>query len=208
MGESVAQCINLAHHLLVSTYYNIQSDHEDSLYTVLQELDQKFSVIDLIVSNMENYHSKAKKILEAQKDYSKTSDALRNKIVIGKYTHHVNFHNRLVFLEFMLTSSYFSIGLSKKHIERLWEIYVVDRLFNYDQVYFLEWVSPRRAEIGNEPIFPMSIQKVSFFFNEILCSKRKLDCENLTPEGFKCFEAFFKALNQHEDKFKVNKIDN
>ena len=204
-NESVSQCINLAHYLLSNTYYAVKTDHPDSLSSVLAELDQKFSIIELIISDMENYHSKAKKILASEREYSKSNSALKEKLLIGKYSYHVNFNNRFVFLEFMILNPCYLMELSEEHIERLWYICVLTPLFDYDQSYFLKWISPEKSQRMNESL--VGIKKISFFFQEILSNKSKLDYENLTQAGFECFESHFKFFNRLENNFKIDNID-
>lgn len=204
--ESVSQCINLVHFILNNAYFNTQLDHENAIGTILKELDKQFSIVESIVADMESYHGKVKAVLSSQKDYNKANIALRDKPLVGKYNYHINFNNRLVFLEFMITYPYYVMSLSEKHIERLWHINVVDALFDFDNVFFLKWIS-RRPGTG-EPMFVVDKKEVPYFFNEILCNKSKLDYQHLTHDGFFCFDSYFRLINQLDEKFKVGKSSN
>lgn len=207
-NESVSQSINLAHYILTNTYYNTQLVHENSLSTILEELDGKFSIVESIISDMEVYQARVKKTLETQKDYSKSNTALREKLRVGKYPYHINFNNRLVFLEFMITYPYYEMFLTEKQIERIWSLYNENALFDWDQSCLLKWMGRREMNRYSDSMLILRKKEVPFFFNEILSDKSKFSYENMTQDGFSCFETYFKVINQLENKFRIGKSSN
>lgn len=203
--ESASQCLTLIYAILKDSYYDTQFEYENSLKSILKELDTKFGLLELLIAEIESYHARAKKALESSKDYNKANTALRDTALVGKYTYHVNFSNHLEFLEFLISYENYSLDLSEKLVERLWDVFIVDALFNEDQKLFLKWVSPRYNARTGETNFILPKKEAQTFFINILSNKNKLDPENLSPEGFSCFNSYFKVINELEGNIRIGK---
>mgnify|MGYP000892087521 CR=1 FL=1 len=207
-NESVSQSINLAHYILNNAYHNIQLDHENSLTSILKELDEKFSIVESLITDMEVHQARVKKELAGHKDYSRSNNAIRDKLCVGKYSYIINFNNRLVFLEFMINYPYYEMSLTQKQIERIWNLYVIDALFEADQSFLYRWLARREVSRFSDPIFMINKNEIPFFFNEILGNQAKFDYKHITQDGFSCFDSYFRAINQLEEKFRVGKSGN
>ena len=197
-GESVSQSINIIHSILHNNYFN----NESSLGRILQELDEVFDIIDILVKNMQKYQSL---VYDALKNKNFTEDD-KEKAYDGKYSYIINFNNRLIFLEYLITNHGYELYLDKKHIGILWDLYVSNPIFESDRIFFLKWIG-RKPEISrfSEPNYMIKKEFAPYFFENILCNHKKFDFINLSFEGFECFSFYFKLINEINEKFKIVK---
>ena len=198
MNESVSQSINIIHSILHNNYFN----NESSLGRILEELDGVFDIIDILVTNMQKYRNLC---YDALKNKNYTEDD-KEKAFVGKYSYNINFNNRLIFLEYLITNHGYELYLEEKHIEILWELYVSNPIFDSDRIFFLKWIG-RKPEISrfNESNYLIKKELVPFFFEKILCNHKKFDFINLSIEGFECFSFYFKLINEIQEKFRIIK---
>ena len=200
--SSVAQCINLIHSILNNGYSAVRYDSESSLGHVLKELDMEFDLNNLMINEFADFYRKMSELVRKTKPEPPESD--KDNVYIGKYSYRINFQNRLIFLEFLITNEYYDLSLTVEQAARLWDILVLDPIWESDKDAFFAWISRKQeAQKYSEPnlLFPKEV--LPEFFEKVVCNHKKLDFFNLNPEGFDCFATFFRLVNEANGKFRI-----
>lgn len=203
-GYSVAQCLHVIHYLLVNTYFYRNTNSENSLQKILVELDNEYDLVELSITEFAQFHEKMQKIISKLPNSPADSD--KEKIYFGKYSYQINFNNRLTFLEYILTNPTYELTLSLKQIETIWDCLALDPIWESDKDYMFSWIS-RENDVTrtgeSTPLIPDAL--LPEFFEKIICNHKKLDFFSLSPQGFECFSAFFRLINDKKNKIKVSK---
>lgn len=203
--DSVSQCINLIHSILNNQYYTRGYDSTNSLGAILEQLDEKFGLMELLVGEFEHFYTTVGELV--RKNYSgDIPEELKDRSLLGKYSYSVNYHNRLIFLTYLVTNQAYELVLTVEQIERLWNLVILNPIWESDREYFFQWLNFRYE--GQTYIRPVCVIKKNLmgeFFERILCNHRKLDFVNLSPKGFETFVSHFKALNEQKANFRVDR---
>jgi len=203
-GTSVAQSINLLYSILTSCYTYHRFDHETSLGHILEFLNMRYHLNDLLVDEFVKFQTKMAELVKTAPQAPIEAD--REKIFVGKYNYQTNFHNRLVFIEYLWTNPSYEFNPQVNHFEKLWDCLVLNPIWQADKEYFYTWIGrkPESNRISDlNPLVPSSI--LPEFFEKILSNPEKLDNVNLSPEGFDCFTFYFKLINELQKNFKTNR---
>lgn len=202
--DSVSQCIHLIHSILTNGYYQHKFDNEYSLTKILEDLDAKFDLLDLMINEFVDFYKLAGSNIK--KSGQEITDEIRSKPWNGKYSYGINFSNRLIFLEYLITNQCYDMFFDVPKIEKLWDLVIMQPNFNFDKDYFFSWVS-RKQELLRFPETALLFAKDDLpdFFEKIICNSKKLDFVTLSAEGFDCFSIFFNIVNEQEGKLKTIK---
>ena len=203
--DSVSQCINLIHSILNGSYYTQKEGAQEPLGMMLQELNERFDLIELTVSEFEYFYHQM--VEGSKKVFSLTdlSEDPRTRTYIGKYSFIVNFNNRLVFLAYLLTNQAYDLSLNFNQIERLWDLIVFRPIWEEDREYFYNWLSYKHEGQNFIRRNVISKQLIEEFFKKILCNQTKMDFADLSPNAFECFFTYFKAINEMFGAIRVEK---
>ena len=203
-NESVSQCINLVHSLLSTTFHTHRYDIENSLGGVLEQLDTEFDIVELLITEFEHFHRRMQEIFSKSKN--DPTEEEKEKVYFGKYSYTINFHNRLAFLEYILTNPSYELSFSLKQLDRLWELLALNAIWESDRDYFFNWISKNHESSSYED-FSSVIEKemIPQFFEKILCNHKKLDFINMSPKAFECFQTYFRTINEIKGNFKTVK---
>ena len=203
--DSVSQCINLIHSILNGQYYTRGYDSRNSLGAILEQLDEKFGLMELLVSEFEHFYTQVGEIVR-KNNHGDIPEELKDRSLIGKYSYSVNYHNRLIFLNYLVTHQAYELVLTIEQIERLWNLVALNPIWESDRDYFFQWLSFRyEGQTYIRPVCVINKNLMGEFFEKILCNPRKLDFTNLSPKGFDMFVSHFKALNEQRANFRVDR---
>lgn len=198
--DSVSQCLNLVYSILNNTY-QVRYDAENSLATILEQLDTEYDLIELAITEFEDFIKRIRDIFA--KRNTDPAPEEKEKVYFGKYTYSINFYNRLVFLEYLLTNQAYELSLTIKQIERLWDLIALNAIFESDRESFLDWISKsHEGHAYGESASVITKEVIPDFFTKILCNHKKFDFINVTPKAFDCFQTYYKVVNEIKGNFK------
>jgi len=202
--ESVPQCINLINSLLSNTFHTHRYDIENSLGKILEQLDQDYDLIELLITDFEHFHKRMQDIFSKYK--SDPTEEEKEKVYFGKYSYTTNSYNRLIFLEYLLTNPSYELGFTLKQLDRLWELFALNPLWESERDFFFDWIS-RNHESHSYEDYSSVIEKemIPEFFEKILCNHKKLDFINMSPKAFECFQTYFRTVNEIKGNLKTLK---
>lgn len=204
-NESCCQCINLITTLLSTSYKSHSFDTGYSLSDVLADLDDHFNLEELCLTEFENFQRRMRDIFSKSK--SDPTEEERQKVYFGKYNYYTNLYNRFVFLRYIATNKDYGIVLNLQHLDRLWELFALNAIWESDREYFFNWISNNRDSSQDSDYYSPIISEdlIPQFFEKILCNHKKLDFINMTPKAFECFQTYFRTVNEIKGNFKKTK---
>ena len=204
--DSVSQCINLIHSILNTQYYNHKYDLKSSLSVILEQIDSKYGVIKLLVSELEDFYQKMSEIVKREYPQANLTEEMKNRSYLGKYSYLVNLNNRLVFLGYMITNQAYDLSLDITQIERLWDLFTAKPIWESDKEFFFNWISIRyEGQTYVKPVSVISKERLPEFFEKILCNPEKFDFNDISQRAFECFVSYLKAVNEIKGKFRVDR---
>ena len=202
--NSVSQCINLIHSLFDSMSHIYRADIQNSLANSLEAFDTRYDLVELIISEFEDFHRKMVDLTSKRNTDPVEED--KEKVYFGKYSYKINFHNRLTFLEYLVTNSTYQLSLTLKQVERLWDVLALNAIWESDKDFFFSWISRSHESLSyGESSSVITKEVIPDFFEKILCNHKKFDFINVTPKAFECFHIYFKVVNEIKGNFKAGK---
>lgn len=93
-------------------------------------------------------------------------------VFAGKQSHEATINSQLNFLEFLIVRSNQSVTIGIENIEKLWQIYVHQPNFSFEQSLFLKWINQHRQNPydKSEEYFLFDDEERKYFFIRILCN--------------------------------------
>ncbi|CAL4062679.1 unnamed protein product [Meganyctiphanes norvegica] len=164
--------------------------HVSYRHDVISKLQNQHSLVVLVADNLTTY---MKNIRCAAKENPELNPA--EIVPDGRYNHIAQVQERLSFLRFLLKDG--QLWLCAPQAKQIWNCLAENAVFTVDRESCFKWFSKL---MGDEPDLDPEINK-DFFENNILL----LDPSLLTENGMKCFDRFFRAVNQKEGKLVLKR---
>ena len=131
-----------------------------------------------------------------QKNNISVENRRKTFIVSQKYSHHIEVHERLQFIQYLASVSDFQI--SKKQLAQIYELLVIKSSINSDYEEFLIWCK-RSCEQSSNDVTILDLNEVGEFFIEKM-SNGQLDLEHLILVGFDFLSQYFLSVNEKGSK--------
>jgi hypothetical protein len=126
------------------------------------------------------------------------SELDRKKISpLGRYTHHEEVEERLMFLRFLAMSS-LEYQISKKELDVIYQLLAIESLVRSDQEEFLTWCK-NSCEKSTPTCQILDLNEVGEFFSEKM-NNGSLDVRNLLEVGFDFLQQYFISVNEKAQK--------
>jgi len=193
-GKSVVICLRLAPVII-----ELSEQHAEKL---IQDLDKKYQIMDLLLDDATRYAESAKKVAGSRKDIDESKGS---PVLVGIHTHYEHLWQRLSFLEFLVSNSS-KLQLAKAHINALWSVFVTNAVFPGDTTLLLNWLTqavsnrPKERE-GKEVVKKsdtLNPEMAQYVFT-LLC---QVQVEKMTKQWFESFQTYFIELNNRIKSLK------
>jgi ubiquitin C-terminal hydrolase len=223
-SKSVVQSLKLFRNLLVFMDRIKKDTYDDQ--NILKILNERYSIIELIVADFERYYIKVSDELKPRNkksesiknmDYSAKITNNSNTIYEGFYPHLKNIENRLETLNFI--NSYSNIkGLGLEinisHIEKLWD-FIITSKYNKIKNSEIDQGLLHEDNINEKNIFynfllydyennsfegSFNEKLIKEIFEKILMNPEKFNTESMSLSAFNLYIKFFKQVNLNEEK--------
>jgi ubiquitin C-terminal hydrolase len=185
-------CVPQAQTLLISIIMTYPAGSEENhISSVIQWLENRYNMLELVVQDMVRYQAIAK-----AKAAALPREADPNICVFrGSRPHHVNVTQRKNLLSYVLVRA--SIELSVQQLDMCWDCMVVNAVGDWERsmafAWWLESVKPLTAADEKEgivnPLFKDDAAR------HIFDKFQSLQPEAFTDGAFKCFRGFFNRCN-------------
>ena len=174
-------------------------DEENRTFSINNSSSEREKLLKLVVSDTISYCKKCRSGVE-EKDHDDDDDdddKWNRRIVKGCLPHRVEIQGRLDFLRFVVQQT--TIELSFERIKALYNVFCVDPVVTIEECHmFLSILSSCVHEGDFVTISKSTTQSV---FHDLLCADLSL-CMSL--EGFACFEAYFKKINEFASSMRIS----
>ncbi|XP_043240414.1 probable ubiquitin carboxyl-terminal hydrolase FAF-X isoform X2 [Amphibalanus amphitrite] len=161
------------------------SQHGSHRHEIINQLQSQHSLVVVITENLTNYVQRMRELAS-----TKTDIDVNTYCPDGRYNHMQQIEQRLNFLRFLLKDG--QLWLCAPQAHQIWSCLAERAVFPADREVCFKWFSKL---MGDEPDLDPNINQ-EFFKQNIL----QLDPALLTESGIKCFDKFFKAVNQKAGK--------
>lgn len=165
---------------------------------VVSSLQTAHSLVALISASLVRYMDSVRRTMkereEKMKDAPPSSTPPPPLYMDGRYDHATQVQERLSFLKFVLRDGH--LWLCDQQAKEIWDTLVVNPVFQVDREAGFKWFVKMMGDMAD---LDPEIQK-SFFEQRVL----QLDPPLLSEGGMRCFERFFKHVNQLDSRLTVN----
>jgi DNA topoisomerase VI subunit A len=140
--------------------------------SLIQKLNERISLLDLVVGKIQNYHSEVHHQLK-QTDVEMADAQVNDSTVFqGRQPHKRTLKTMLNFIKFLLQDEHTSLGV--KNIELLWRLFVQQPIFTQDMTMFLTWINRNKqehmAKTPRKQYYEMFLEEErKYLFLQILC---------------------------------------
>ena len=165
--------------------------HDTAVYRddFIERIQYTHRLSSLIIDNLTTYMGRA----ELHHD-KHPNELPENALLDGHYPHDQQVKERLDFLSFWIENGELALGVEALTV---WERLFVEAVYPGDKEACLRWFLDLMTEDEErEGTYLDSELHQDFFTNKIL----QVDPNDLTENGFKCFERFFLSVNVKEKK--------
>ncbi|XP_037075311.1 probable ubiquitin carboxyl-terminal hydrolase FAF-X, partial [Pollicipes pollicipes] len=167
------------------THTQRNSQHGSHRHEIINQLQNQHSLVIVITENLTSYIEKIRALANSTNDID-----VHTYCPDGRYNHVQQIQERLNFLRFLLKDG--QLWLCAPQAHQIWSCLAERAVFPADRELCFKWFSKL---MGDEPDLDPNINQ-EFFKQNIL----QLDPALLTESGIKCFDKFFKAVNQKAGK--------
>lgn len=191
-GESSLQCLRLTK--ILAQMWEVYDNRMDvmALSDLIQTLEDKFSLLNLLLVEATRHNVQAQNYLVAKRD----NDTNPNDFTLpnSRHSHSSHMTAILEFLDYILSNS--SLVLLKPHLSTLWEVFVSRSVSSQDPKLLLQWLKACISfTYDKRRCKALSLEGVEYVFNDLLSSAAKLDLTRLPMDGYYCFESYFLHIN-------------
>lgn len=120
---------------------------------------------------------------------------LRSYVLVGKYPYMTEIKERLGFLEHVLGSTPFTLGIPQ--VTTFWNDLVLNALVPEERDEAFTWLERTRGFLSAKAPVPQAEDSVLHLFLELVPS---LNVEQLSKEGFSFFDYFYRYVNFKHQK--------
>jgi len=158
---------------------------------MIESLESKHKFLSLFFSSLIAY----KKTASGKKKSSKSSLDINTSCPSSKhYTHLDEIRVRLSLLEFILANS--PIVLSTPQVDIIWDNLISNALSSEERKVAFSWLERSNTAFSDQVIHHLFEEKM-----------QKMECSDLTPEGFRVFNHYFLFTNEKASKVKKEELE-
>lgn len=156
------------------------------------ELLETHDLLALFFEDLDHFKNTARATLAT----SPANIDLRSAVIVGKYPYMAEIKERLGFLEHVLSSTHFTLGIPQ--VTTFWNDLVLNALVPEERDEAFTWLERTRGFLSSKAPVPQAEDSVFHLFLELVPS---LNVDQLSKEGFSFFDYFYRYVN-----FKLHKL--